>query len=217
MKTKLFTTVICSLMLLGLSCSSENEPNMSDNGKEQPVNLQEEEQDVPEEEEPDVPGENEPNVPGEEEPNVPGAVADCRDTSGFLDYYLKWSKTNESLLLLKGVILRRSTWSPGKGDSGTQIKVIEDIGGNFEGLVPECIFWGKHINESSTPMSKFTVNDTVFVITQKFSERKSEYYIAIACVSSLVKLSDGNVIGVLYDGYQEDTLTLEEFLLKIKE
>jgi hypothetical protein len=30
-------------MLLGLSCSSENEPNMSDNGKEQPVNLQEEE------------------------------------------------------------------------------------------------------------------------------------------------------------------------------
>jgi hypothetical protein len=37
-------------MLLGLSCSSENEPNMSDNGKEQPVNLQEEEPDVPEEE-----------------------------------------------------------------------------------------------------------------------------------------------------------------------
>jgi hypothetical protein len=42
-------------MLLGLGCSSENEPNVSDNGKEQPVNLKEEEQDVPEEEEPNVP------------------------------------------------------------------------------------------------------------------------------------------------------------------
>jgi hypothetical protein len=46
---KLFTAVLCSLMLLGLSCSSENEPNVSDNGKEQPVNLQEEEPNVPEE------------------------------------------------------------------------------------------------------------------------------------------------------------------------
>jgi hypothetical protein len=58
MKTKLFTTVICSLMLLGLGCSSENEPNVSDNGKEQPVNLQEEEPNVPGEEEPDVPNGN---------------------------------------------------------------------------------------------------------------------------------------------------------------
>jgi hypothetical protein len=30
MKTKLFTMVLCSLMLLGLGCSSENEPNVSD-------------------------------------------------------------------------------------------------------------------------------------------------------------------------------------------
>jgi hypothetical protein len=49
MKTKLFTVVLCSLMLLGLGCSSENEPNVSDKGKEQPVNLQEEEPDVPKE------------------------------------------------------------------------------------------------------------------------------------------------------------------------
>jgi hypothetical protein len=66
MKTKLFTMVLCSLMLFGLGCSSENEPNVSDNGKEQPVNLQEEEPNVPEEEEPNVPGENEPDVPKEE-------------------------------------------------------------------------------------------------------------------------------------------------------
>jgi hypothetical protein len=57
MKTKLFTVVLCSLMLLGLGCSSENEPNMSDKGKEQPVSLKEEEPNVPEEEEPNVPGE----------------------------------------------------------------------------------------------------------------------------------------------------------------
>jgi hypothetical protein len=183
-------------MLFGVSCSNENLPDTS--GTDEILSIVAE----------DI-------IPAEVPPLT---ILDCRDTEGFIDFYQKNNKTDESILLLKGIVVKENVL-----DAGIQIKIIEDVRGNFNSQESQLIFWGSGVNESPDNISSYKLNDILFLMAKKRAwinsngDERPGYYSTVGCAHCITQLIDGYVVGVLYNGYKEDNLTEDNFLKKIKE
>lgn len=132
---------------------------------------------------------------------------DCSKVSGFLDTYSDYFN-KEKIFYLQGVIINNTV-----AEYGLKIKIQEDLKGNYNGK-EKIIFWQSL--ESSDFLNSFKRDEKIILLTEfkTWEDEKNvehEDYFTIDCHHSILKLSNGNVIGGIYGHFVTDTISYEKF------
>lgn len=132
---------------------------------------------------------------------------DCSKVSGFLDAYSDYFN-KEKIFYLQGVIIDNTVEK-----YGLKIKIQEDLKGNYNGK-EKIIFWQSL--ESSDFLNSFKRDEKIILLTEfkTWEDEKNvehEDYFTIDCHHSILKLSNGNVIGGIYGHFVTDTISYEKF------
>ena len=170
------------------------------------------------------PEENNPTEikPEEEDPCPPLIAGDCF-VSSFMEG-VSMTSNNSNVYIIKGIVLDKIEY-------GLNVKLVEDLKGNFPENVNTFIAWGDGIPfiESDRPdkLTLYNNHDTlIMLLTPTFDLscmmppghtwfEKPEDYTTLACICSVLKLSDGNVTVDILANYE--TMLYDDFKTKLNE
>ena len=148
--------------------------------------------------------------------NEPKPCVDCGEVSFIENYSMNIPK--DDIFFIKGIALDVLKY-------GRNIKVIEDLKGNF--VDKSSIFvWGAGFNDCDLEVNRWDIitqyhkNDTLIMILEKMRKKRCNEklgdYTTITCAYSVLNLSNGYVTGYIYpyvsgEKWEEKTVSWKEF------
>ena len=158
------------------------------------------------------------------DPKKPPVSADCWSVLSFTENYLE-SFQNDEIFIIKGVVLDALFY-------GRNIKVIEDLKGNFADKSSIFVYGNNSdfdkypivVNERSDNFDRYHKGDTLIIIMEKVRRIYEGYietccdYATLVCASSIVNLSNDYITGYIkpLEGMAQ-TMLWEEFQEEVAE
>jgi hypothetical protein len=129
---------------------------------------------------------------------------DCAEVRSFSEAFPKKLKDfkNPDFFLIKGKVLSNNS-----NNDYSNIEVIEDLKGNLAGRSSIVVWQTSCIEGDTLIMSLFSTCQSYENI-----EKFYDYLISPNCYVSILKFSNGYVIGYIYSLTEKTTLSWEEFL-----